>query len=140
MIIADTGFFLALFNANDDHHQRAITLLQRLNEPLITTQPVATETCYLLVARGGGIQQECQFLVDIAEAAFQLFELQSPHFQRMAELIEQYQDLPMDYADASLVVLAEYLNEERIVTTDRKDFAVYRWHRTKTFNNLLFPS
>ena len=46
----------------------------------------------------------------------------------------------MDYADASLVVLAEYLNEERIVTTDRKDFAVYRWHRTKTFNNLLFPS
>ena len=40
MIIADTGFFLALFNANDDHHQRAITLLQRLDEPLITTQPV----------------------------------------------------------------------------------------------------
>ena len=78
--------------------------------------------------------------MDIAEAAFQLFELQSPHFQRMAELIEQYQDLPMDYADASLVVLAEYLNEERIVTTDRKDFAVYRWHRTKAFNNLLFPS
>ena len=87
----------------------------------------------------GGIQQKCQFLLDIAEAAFQLFEMRSPHFQRMAELIEQYQDLPMDYADASLVVLAEYLNEGRILTTDCKDFAVYRWHRTKAFNNLLFP-
>jgi hypothetical protein len=55
MIIADTGFFLALFNANDDHHQRARTILNRLAEPLITTHPVISETCYLLVARGGGI-------------------------------------------------------------------------------------
>jgi len=139
MIIADTGFFLALFNANDDHHQRAITLLQKLDEPLITTHPVVTETINGTVVWTGGIQQKCQFLLDIAEAAFQLFEMRSPHFQRMAELIEQYQDLPMDYADASLVVLAEYLNEGRILTTDCKDFAVYRWHRTKAFNNLLFP-
>jgi len=138
MIIADTGFFIALFNANDDHHNRAIDLLNNLTEPLITTHPVITETCYLLVSRGGGISQECQFLIDIAESAFFIFELKNLHFQRMAQLIKQYEDLPMDYADASLVVLAEHLKHGRILTTDRRDFSVYRWQETKPFENLLF--
>jgi uncharacterized protein len=138
MIIADTGFFLALFNANDDHHRRAITVLDSLKESLVTTHPVISETCYLLVARGGGIQQECKFLVDIAEEAFQLFDLKPSHFQRMAVLVKQYENLPMDYADASLVVLAESLKEGRILTTDRRDFAVYRWNNSHAFDNLLF--
>lgn len=138
MIIADTGFFLALFNANDRHHHQAIEVLNNLREPLITTHPVISETCYLLVARGGGIKQECNFLIDIAEQAFQVFDLQLIHFQRMAFLIQQYADLPMDYADASLVVLAEQLENGRILTTDRRDFAVYRWKNTNVFDNILF--
>ncbi len=137
MIIADTGFFLALFNLSDRHHQAAITVLNRLTEPLITTHPVICETCYLLVARGGGIQQECQFLTDISEQAFQIFELQPIYFQRMADLIQQYSDLPMDYADASLVVLAEHLQHGRILTVDRRDFAIYRWNNLNPFENLL---
>lgn len=138
MIIADTGFFLALFNANDDHHQRAKATLNRLDEPLVTTHPVISETCYLLVARGGGIVQECKFLVDVAEEAFQVFDLEIAHFQRMASLIKQYENLPMDYADASLVVLAESLKHGKILTTDRRDFAVYRWSNINIFENLLF--
>jgi predicted nucleic acid-binding protein len=138
MILADTGFFLALFNSNDNHHQRAKTTLNRLNEPLITTHPVITETCYLLVARGGGIEQECKFLIDVAEEAFQLFQFKLSHFQRMAFLMKQYKNLPMDYADASLVVLAESLKNGKILTTDQRDFAVYRWNSVNTFENLLF--
>ena len=138
MIIADTGFFLALFNANDDHHQRAKATLNRLDEPLITTHPVISETCYLLVARGGGIVQECNFLVDVAEEAFQVFDLEIEHFHRMASLIKQYENLPMNYADASLVVLAESLKHGKILTTDRRDFGVYRWSNMNIFENLLF--
>jgi uncharacterized protein len=137
MIIADTGFFLALFNASDRLHQSAIDVLNTLTEPLITTHPVICETCYLLVARGGGIRQECQFLVDISQQAFEIFDLQLIHFQRMALLIQQYADLPMDYADASLVVLAEHLHHGKILTADRRDFAVYRWNNTNPFENLL---
>ena len=77
MIIADTGFFLALFNANDRLHSDAVKALNTLSEPLITTHAVITETCYLLVSRGGGIRQECQFLIDIAEKAFHVFDLES---------------------------------------------------------------
>jgi len=46
--------------------------------------------------------------------------------RRSRELVSQYSDLPMDYADATLVVLAEELNTSLVFTTDRRDFAVYR--------------
>src|SRR5688500_18635740 len=55
MIIADTGFWLALANARDRHHQRARRALSALNEPLITTWPVLTETCHLLVSKLGAM-------------------------------------------------------------------------------------
>jgi uncharacterized protein len=140
MIIADTGFFLALFNAGDRLHPIAIRALDIISEPLITTHPVICETCYLLAARGGGIQQECKFLIDVAEQAFYVFDLQTSHFQRLAALIAQYSDLPMDYADASLVVLAEHLNHGKILTADRRDFAIYRWNQVNHFDNLLLES
>jgi uncharacterized protein len=138
VIIADTGFFIALFNASDNYHQQALSLLNKLDRPLITTSPVITETCYLLISRGGGIQSERNFLLDIAEGAFGIYNLETADFARMVQLIRQYETLPMDYADASLVVLAERLGHGQILTTDRRDFQIYRWKQTKIFENLLF--
>jgi predicted nucleic acid-binding protein len=40
MIIADTGFWLALANRRDQHHVAATRALDELREPLITTWPV----------------------------------------------------------------------------------------------------
>jgi hypothetical protein len=53
MIIADTGFWLALANRSDQHHAAALRALEGLHEKLITTWPVMTETCHLLLARLG---------------------------------------------------------------------------------------
>lgn len=53
MIIADTGFRVALANDRDKYHQLAIDVLSRLDEPLITIWPVLTETCHLLLNRRG---------------------------------------------------------------------------------------
>lgn len=55
----------------------------------------------------------------------------------MVELMEKYADLPMDMADASLVVLAEYLRHGRILTVDQRDFSTYRWNNNHPFENLL---
>ena len=136
MIIADTGFFIALGNKNDQDHRLAIKVLGSLNEPLIATYPVITETCYLLSARAGHASQ-CHFLRELANAAFGVFELQLHHIKRMVVLMERYSDLPMDMADASLVVLAEHLEDGRILTADRRDFSVYRWNNSQPFDNLL---
>ena len=51
----------------------------------------------------------------------------------------QYANLPMDFADASLVILAEHLGHGRIVSTDKRDFGAYRWKNREPFQNLLEP-
>ena len=43
----------------------------------------------------------------------------------------------MDLADASLVVAATERNDGRILSTDMRDFGVYRWKDTEPFENLL---
>ena len=51
--------------------------------------------------------------------------------------MQQYADLPMDFADASLILLAENLGHGRILSTDKRDFHTYRWKNTQPFSNLL---
>jgi uncharacterized protein len=138
MIIADTGFFVALGNQSDRFHAQAIAVLNQFSEPLITTYPVISETCYLL-ARESRIAVECTFLREIATGRIAIFQLETSHLNRMTDLIERYADLPMDLADASLVVLAEQIGHGRILTVDRRDFSVYRWQNNQPFQNLLLP-
>lgn len=137
MLIADTGFWLALANRKDRDHDLARERLGDLGEPLITTWPVMTETCYLLQERVGGRSQRA-FVESFAAGAFEAFQLEREHAPRIVALMESYADLPMDLADASLVLLAEELGHGRILSTDRRDFGAYRWKQTKPFENLLF--
>jgi uncharacterized protein len=53
--------------------------------------------------------------------------------------MNQYADLPMDLADASLVILAEHLGHGRILSADQRDFNTYRWKNREPFENLMFP-
>ena len=50
--------------------------------------------------------------------------------------MEKYQDVPMDYADATLVALGEELQTEWVFTLDRRGFSSYRLHRRKPFHLL----
>lgn len=136
MVIADTGFWLALANSRDRHHRAAQRALATLREPLITTWPVLTETCHLLLTRLGSRSVEL-FVASGARGAFDVFSLETSHFDRIAALMVQYRDLPMDLADASLVLLAENLGSGRILSTDARDFRTYRWKNRNPFKNLL---
>jgi predicted nucleic acid-binding protein len=53
------------------------------------------------------------------------------------ELMKRYRDVPMDFADATLVCLADELSETNILTLDRRGFRTYRTSRKKSFNLLL---
>ena len=136
MIIADTGYWLALANRSDRHHEAAKLALVGLREPLVTTWPVVTETCHLLASRLGHVAHE-RFIESAIRGAFTLFALAPSHLPRIRELIVKYRNLPMDLADASLVVLAEELGSGRILSTDTRDFGAYRWKNRKPFRNLL---
>ena len=77
------------------------------------------------------------FFAGIQAGAARLFELDESHMPRMVELMEKYRDLPMDLADASLVISAEVTGDGRILSTDVRDFGANRWKRRKPFKNLL---
>ncbi len=139
MIIADTGFWVALANRTDQHHEQAMNQMRKLTEPLITTWPVMTETCHLLLKRQG-VQAEIGFIRSYRDGAFSVFDVRENDRDRILSLMQQYTDLPMDLADASLVVLAEFLGHGRILSTDRRDFRTYRWKNRHPFQNLLLES
>lgn len=137
MVIVDTGFWLALANKKDEFHQAAKNSFQSLaNEKFITTWCVATETCYLLQERVG-VDAPKSFIRKISTEKLIVFDLKPIHCPRIEELMEKYRDLPMDLADASLIILAEELGQGRILSVDFRDFNTYRWKNKKPFINLF---
>ena len=97
---------------------------------------MVVETSYLLWERCGNDAQ-FKFIRQLTQGSIKIFHLENIHLERMLELMIKYLNLPMDLADASLVVLAETIQENRILTTDRRDFTVYRWLNNQTFELLL---
>ena len=136
MIIVDTGFWLALANRRDSYHHQATQALTQVKEPLVTTWPVITETCHFLLKRLGAGTQE-KFILNLSREVFTVFDLSPAHSTRIQKLMHQYQNLPMDLADASLVILAEHLGHGRILSVDDRDFNTYRWKNTHPFENLI---
>ena len=114
-----------------------MTLFNSLqNERLITTWCVVTETCYLLQNRVG-VNAPQALIKKIGEGKLNVFDIQPTHCPRIEQLMEKYRDLPMDLADASLVLLAEELGHGRILSIDYRDFNTYRWKNTEPFQNLF---
>jgi predicted nucleic acid-binding protein len=138
MIIADTGFFVALANQADANHRAASEKLKTLNEGLVTTWPVLTETTHVIAHRIG-VHALLAFIGSARNGAFSIFELDTIWWPRIEALMHRYRSLPMDLADASLVILAEERDDGRILSTDRRDFRTYRWKNRKPFVNLLDP-
>ena len=138
MILTDTGFWYAFFNSKDKHHLKSVDVMQNLDEELITTWPVITETSYLL-GKALGVPSQLRFLSALESDYIEISELSTQNLIRIQQLIKKYADLPMDLADASLVILAEKLGHGRILSTDMRDFKTYRWKNHQPFQNLLLP-
>jgi predicted nucleic acid-binding protein len=139
VILADSGFWIALGNRRDRHHAAARMAAKHwASEGFVTTWPVLTEVTHLLAARIG-VSQALEFTDAVAQGACAVPPPPDEALSRAAALMRRYRDLPMDLADASLVILAEDLGEGRILSTDLRDFAGYRWKNTKPFINLLLP-
>ena len=68
----------------------------------------------------------------VEEGALVVYSHEATERKRMRDLMEKYQDVPMDFADATLVTMAEALGETRIFTLD-SDFQVYRMNQTTPF-------
>jgi len=137
VIIADTGFWVALLFRRDGYHALAAEASARVKGELITTWPILTETSHLLARRVS--VDAAPALLERAGRAFEVWELPPKSAPEAALLMRRYAALPMDLADASAVLLAEHLDDGRILSTDRRDFETYRWKNREPFQNLLLP-
>ena len=125
MTLADTGPLVAIVNRNDPNHAICVAATKRLPAgPLVTTWPCFTEAMYLAFRAGGFPGQPALWQLR-ATRRLLLLDLAGAEVDRMADLMGKYRDRPMDLADASLVVAAEYLGMKRLFTLD-SDFHIYR--------------
>lgn len=127
-VLVDTGPLVALLDPSDSARStclRSLDVLEGMD--LVTTEAVVTETAYLL---SFSTKAQVALLRLLASGRPRVEPLTLADRQRAARLIVQYASLPMDYADATLVVLAERLKIRRVFTLDRRDFGVYRVHRS----------
>jgi predicted nucleic acid-binding protein len=127
---------VAMLDRQDPDHVRCVAKLRILpNEPLVTTWCCCTEAMYFLGKLGGVAAQNTLWAL-ILSNRIQLHFLTLDAAQQMKILMDKYHDLPMDLADASLVVTAEELGVQKILTLD-KDFFVYRLANGSAFDKLL---
>jgi hypothetical protein len=119
-LLVDTGPLVALFKRNDRFHARAVKWLARNRSTLVTTHAVLTEAWHLISpsARGG--------LMEFATRALEVPQLPLDAVPRLSRLLAKYADTPMDYADATLVLLAHELSTYGVATIDLGDFSAYR--------------
>ena len=131
--LCDSGPLIALFDPSEESHERCRAALQGFRGRLVTSWPVLTEVFHFLDRAVGRALLWDFVLSDVVRVE----EILKSDLARMRVLMDQYADLPMDFADASLVALAERLRVFRVFTLDRRGFAVFRPRHAEFFE--IFP-
>ncbi|AMW27215.1 type II toxin-antitoxin system VapC family toxin [Arthrospira platensis] len=135
VILIDSGILVAYYSSKDRYHQQVRVFFERCTSNLVTTVGCATEVMWLL---GSDWRTQNEFLHDMATKLYECIPLLPEDFSRIAELNQQYADLPGDFADLSLIVISERLNIPAIATLD-SDFDVYRRYRNQAFERAFIP-
>jgi predicted nucleic acid-binding protein len=132
--LIDAGPIISLFDKDDSYHKILKTYFaQNFKGHLFSTWPVITEVSHLLKFN---IQVQIDFYKWIDRGAIQIIDIDSDNFKRIIELSTKYSDIPMDLADASLIVLSEITEIKNIITID-SDYYIYRTNKKKMLNNLV---
>ena len=132
-ILIDSGPLIALFDRSDKYHLASVAFIKNNECELITTIASITETLHLL---DFSRKAQIDFLAWIDAGAVTIENITANDFSRIKELTVKYSDLPMDFADACLVLLGEKLNITSIATIDR-DFNIYRLNGKNAFTILI---
>ena len=134
--LVDTGAVVALVNRADRHHAAAVEWFKRFRGQLLTTEAVVTETAYVLAASPAHLRAALLWFERARAAGLLLVEPVSD-YAALSRIIAQYASLPCDYADASLIALAERTGVTAIATVDQRDFSVFRLRGRKRFRIVL---
>jgi uncharacterized protein len=120
--ILDTGPLVAFANAADGHHRWAVGVLNSLGETPLTSEIVLAEACYLL---SGSTRAVDQILALPGTGRVRLEPVLGPDSTAVRRAVAKYWPA-MDVADGCVLQLASRYPRARILTTDIRDFSIYR--------------
>jgi predicted nucleic acid-binding protein len=132
--ILDTGPWVALIDRSENRHKTCVQWLKNFSGRLYSTEAVLTEVLYLL---NFSINAQMAALDFVIESVAEIIPLNLESTKKCKKLMQKYSDLPMDYADATIVCLANEIGIKEIVTFDKKDFNIYKFADKKNF--YIFP-
>lgn len=133
-VLLDTGALVALLDRSEKQHAACVEWFQKFQGQLLTTEPVLTETIYLL---GPKAQNQIKTIDFILQEGAILIPQSRTSLLRAKKLMEKYSNIPMDFADATLTSLAEEAGVNEIFTLDHRGFQAYRINGKKPF--IIFP-
>ncbi len=132
-VLLDTGPIVALLNRSDRDHERCGAFLKSFRGRFVTTEAVLTEAVYLLSKIRGGADACLEFFIS---GGSEVIPQSRESLIRAKELMRKYADVPMDFADATVVCVAEEAGLVDVCTLDRRGFSTYRLGR-RSFK--IFP-
>ncbi len=134
VLLLDTGVLVAATVVNDPDHGASVRLLSERRDRVVSCLPVLTEAAYLV--RAARRDAPGSFVRDIVASVIELEHVSASDLTRVAELLDQYADLRLDFTDAVLIAVAERLAVTEIATLDRRDFSVVRPRHVDAFTLL----
>ncbi len=132
--LLDTGPIVAFLDSRDAEHERVAAAMDTHTGRLVTTGAVVVEAMYFLDSTPSGAAMLVDFLIASQTEVHECTSLEN--LTTAAELMAKYRDTPMDFADATLVLLSERLKIHLICTLDRRGYRTYRTRR-KAFRLVL---
>jgi uncharacterized protein len=131
-ILIDSGPLIALFDSSDKHHRGIRSFLKKNLFRYISTIAVFTEVSHML---DFNTQVQKDFYEWIMRKGVIIGDINQNDLLRIVELTDKYSNLPMDFADATLVITAEKTGIRKIISIDR-DFDIYRLPGKEQISNI----
>jgi len=136
-LLLDTGALVSLLDRSQHLHRQYTEFFVGWQAPVVSTEAVLTEATHLLGRVPGGREACLEFFLS---GGATLVASSHSSLRRCKTLMKKFADLPMDFADATLVVLGEDLGTDLVFTTDHRDFSVYRAKGQRRFQLLPPPT
>ena len=132
-VLIDSGPLIALFDKSDRYHEVVVEFLKTFRGELVSSLAVITEVSHLL---DFNLNVRLDFLEWIARGAISLPIIERKELDEIVAMMQKYTDVPMDFADATLVYLAQREGIEEILSID-SDFDIYRTLKQLFLRNVL---
>jgi predicted nucleic acid-binding protein len=126
LIVLDTSGLYAAVYPGEPGAAQVRAVLEADDGPLVLSPFVLCEIDYLIASRARRPNLSIELLQDVNRGAYELAHFGFEQINAALGVLRRYADLRVGLTDASLVVLAEQYETNRVLTLDERHFRVLR--------------